>query len=298
MGINANEAAAILALKRAGQVGGEILCLGRPELFVGRRELQRLNTAFKLNLSSKEVRQVSRERFADAFLERCGFAKVISLDASAYEGASIVHDLNLPVPPELEGQAGFLYDGGTAEHVFDVAEVLGNVTKLLRVGGVALISCAANGQCGHGFYQFSPELFYRFFEANGFVDVRVYLFGLMRPSRWFLATDPRSLRKRIQFMTSEPVQALVVARKAEELLNLVVPLQSDYADLQWQARPEEIARTHAVWRTAGARWRSGLRDRIVYPMGVLSRHMFGIGMPALWRRSQFRPVDPFIDALM
>ena len=60
-----------------------------------------------------------------------------------------------------------------------------------------LMSSPANGQCGHGFYQFSPELFYRLFEANGFDPVEVYLVGLNKPSRWFRATDPRVAKRRL-----------------------------------------------------------------------------------------------------
>lgn len=217
MGINRVEAQAILSLTRAEKIRGDILTLGRPEMFVSARELKKLSRQFKLGLADEVCRVMSDARFAEDFLTVCGFSEINSLDASDYEGADIVHDLNMPIPKHLEHSASFVYDGGTIEHVFDIATALSNLTRLLKPGGTALISTCANGQCGHGFYQFSPELFYRFFTANGFGSVRVYVVGMLEPVRWCLAVDPVEAGKRIQFATSEPLQLIVVAKKGWDL---------------------------------------------------------------------------------
>jgi len=171
MGVNLEEAKGVLALKSKGWLGDEILCLGRPELFIDSPGLQRLSGGFGLGWSSERCDKLAAEPFGEPFLEACGFRTVRSLDFSDYEGADIVHDLNLPLPAKLEALSSFVYDGGTIEHVFDVAQALQNVMKLTKLGGTILLSSPANGQCGHGFYQFSPELFYRVLEANGFADV-------------------------------------------------------------------------------------------------------------------------------
>ena len=298
MGINADEAKAILALKRDGAVGGEILCLGRPELFVAPRAMRGLNAGFNLGLAAADVAALSKARFAEGFLARCGFTQVRSLDASPYEGAEVIHDLNTPLPPELLGITDFVYDGGTCEHVFDIAQALRNVVGLLRVGGTALISSPANGQCGHGFYQLSPELFHRFFEANGFDNIAVFVVGLLGPSKWFRATDPAQLRKRVQFMTSEPVQIIAMARKAKALPAAVNPQQSDYAQTQWGTDAAGAAvDPHADWRMPKARAKAFVRDRMVYPAAVALRHMTGLGMPMLWKKAQFLPVDPMKERL-
>ena len=298
LGINFDEAKAILSLKRAGQTGTEILCLGRPESFLDIKHLRVLSRAFGLALSAAEMEAFAGERFAEPFLARCGFASIRSLDASGYEGAEIVHDLNQPLPDALHGCTGFLYDGGTSEHVFDVAQTLRNMTLLLRNGGTLLISSPANGQCGHGFYQFSPELYYRYFSANGFADTAVYLVAMLAPSRWFRAIDPNALRRRVQFVTSEAVQGIVVARKVADLAQPVVPQQSDYSVLQWNASLAETGRVHAGWRSPAARFRALLRDRVVYPLSVVARHMLGLTAPGLWRRALFVPVDPLRCDLM
>ena len=292
MGINYSEAQAILALKSQGLAGNEMLCLGRPELFLSAKQAARLSRQFGLNGAAQHAQNALSETYAEAFLKVFGIDHVRSIDASAYEGASILHDLNTPIPADLEGTTSFLYDGGTMEHVFDVATVFQNIARLLRVGGTVLISTAANGQCGHGFYQFSPELFYRVFEANGFEDVRVYLVGQQAPQHWVRAIDPKVARRRIQFLTSEPTQLFAIARKARAVDGFVVPQQSDYAEGVWQMDRGAVQSVHNEWPSLRSRVRATVRDRLAYPAAVLWRSGGGSGIPGLWRKEFFQPFDP------
>jgi hypothetical protein len=220
------------------------------------------------------------------------------MDASDFEDADIIHDLNKPVPEELHGTIPFLYDGGTIEHVFDIATAFKNVISLLSVGGVAMFTSPANSQCGHGFYQFSPELFYRLLRANGFDDVVVYVTSTtVGPSRWFKAADPRAAKRRIQFVSSEPLNLLVIARKAKNVPEFVTPQQSDYSDIAWVRSEESGKVQQQALKLIVDRFRPILMYRMVYPMQILLRHVtgfcFGTGMPGLWRRNLFEPVDPF-----
>jgi hypothetical protein len=60
-------------------------------------------------------------------------------------------------------------DGGTTEHVFNFPTALTNAMQMVETGGHLVIITGGNNFCGHGFYQFSPELFYRALSAeNGF----------------------------------------------------------------------------------------------------------------------------------
>jgi hypothetical protein len=173
MGINAEAAIAISFLRQNNVVRDQILSLGHPELFVTRHQLEKINDAAKIGLSAEDIKAIASEKFADLFLIKLGFTSIRSMDASDFEDADIIHDLNKPVPEELHGTIPFLYDGGTIEHVFDIATAFKNVISLLSVGGVAMFTSPANSQCGHGFYQFSPELFYRLLRANGFDGCRL-----------------------------------------------------------------------------------------------------------------------------
>ena len=50
--------------------------------------------------------------------------------------------------------------------------------KMVKSGGSLFITTVANNLCGHGFYQFSPELDVRIFTAeNGFELGKVALYG-------------------------------------------------------------------------------------------------------------------------
>jgi SAM-dependent methyltransferase len=298
MGINYDEALAIAALRRAGVVRRDMLCLGRPELFMNEAELGHVVARAGGTADRQAVKSAAADAFAEPLLKLLGFDHIRSLDASDYEGAEIIHDLNQPLPEALTGATDFLYDGGTMEHVFDVARVLDTMSRLVRPGGTLLISTPANGQCGHGFYQYSPEFFHRALEAHGFCDIRVYLVGLLKPSRWFLAVDPRSAGRRLQFTTAEPMQLIVVARRDDGPGGRrSMPLQSDYAEQSWSAEAGALRRAHEDWRSPKARLRALVRDRLIYPAAIVARHSAGLGMPGLWRRSHFKPFDPMRDAL-
>src|SRR5262249_50656134 len=97
------------------------------------------------------------------------FDVVESIDFSNNEGATIVHDLGQPLPTDLHARFDLAVDGGTLEHVFNFPVAIANLMRLVKVGGIAYTNGPCNNLCGHGFYQFSPELMYRVFSAsNGF----------------------------------------------------------------------------------------------------------------------------------
>lgn len=297
MGINLCEATAIFSLKRSQAVTDDIVCLGRPELFLSQRQAASLGRSFGHGWSDSQLNEISADRHAESLLKAIGFTTIRSLDASSYEGAALIHDLNKPLPDELAGITDFVYDGGTIEHVFDVATALSNATRLLRVGGTLLISIAANNQCGHGFYQFSPELFYRYLEANGFTNVDVYLVGLLSPNRWRRAADPKVLGRRVQFLTTEPTQMLVVARKSAEIFPAVVPQQSDYSELNWRKSDAELAAEHHNRTSLAGHARAFIKSRVLLPVMFMVRNFGGPGFPGLFRTSDFTPFDPVVEPL-
>lgn len=96
-------------------------------------------------------------------------AKIDSVDYSNYEGANIILDLNEPLPEEHHGRWSAVYDGGTLEHVFNYPQALRNAMCMVRLGGHLFLATITNGFCNHGFYQFSPTLFFSIFvEENGY----------------------------------------------------------------------------------------------------------------------------------
>jgi hypothetical protein len=48
-----------------------------------------------------------------------GARSIASLEASAFEGAKFVHNLNQPVGNEFKQRFDLVYDGGMLEHIFN-----------------------------------------------------------------------------------------------------------------------------------------------------------------------------------
>jgi hypothetical protein len=137
--------------------------------------------------------------FTETLFRYLGSDSVMAMDASPYEGADIVHDLNDPVPPDLVGQFDTIFDGGTIEHVFNPVAAFQNAQQMLRVGGLLISVNAANNQLGHGFYQFSPEFMWRMFSADAGFDVHLMQLTLVSETPEPMdAPDPEKVGHRIE----------------------------------------------------------------------------------------------------
>lgn len=84
---------------------------------------------------------------------------------------------------------------------------------------------------GHGFYQFSPELYFRVFSPdNGFITEQMFIFEDTPDAQWVKLADPDVLGKRVEMVNSKPAYLLVQARKMSEVdIFSSVPQQSDYS---------------------------------------------------------------------
>ena len=54
-----------------------------------------------------------------------------------------------------------MIDSGSLEHVFNISQALRNCLEMVESGGHFISIGPANNAMGHGFYQFSPELYFR-----------------------------------------------------------------------------------------------------------------------------------------
>jgi hypothetical protein len=134
------------------------LTLGRTQLYLLPSDVQKVCRLAGRELSDSAL-QTKFGGYADAFLKNLlSIEKLEVLDYSDYQGASIIHDLNQSIPPGLEGKFDTVIDSGTIEHIFNFPVAIANCMKMVRLGGRLFIITVANNHCGHGFYQFSPEL--------------------------------------------------------------------------------------------------------------------------------------------
>ena len=187
-----------------------------------------------------------------------GARTVDSVDASAYEQATLLHDMNLPW---AEGQPGLgsydaVLDFGCLEHVFDFPVAWRNCVALCRVGGHLFHSLPANNLSGHGFYQFSPELFFNLYQAkNGFELLGLWFALKADPRHWWKVADPAAVRHRVTLRNAHEVYMLVVAKKLAEVGPLPPPQQSDYAQSEWLKAGARRRRAPASRAARRGRWR-------------------------------------------
>lgn len=209
------------AAKRGSPLGAT-LTVGRQELSDG----VRIARSYNLRAPAGDP-----GRFAEWALRGIGATSVSSVDASAYEGADLVHDLNAPLPAAHHEQYDSVIDGGTLEHVFDVRQSLTTLMQLVRVGGSVFLITPANNQMGHGFYQFSPELFFRAFASqSGFEVRRMVLQPYTFLRRAYEVADPAAIGERVALINRAPVRLFVHAvRTRKSPIFADAPQQSDYS---------------------------------------------------------------------
>ena len=237
MGIIRSNAAFYLDARSRGVAFGRTLTLGRQRLYVSRAELGELAARYRPDLRD-QFADLHVGEPADAFLRRfLDVRELIALDHSEYEGATLTHDLNQPLPMTLHEQFDTVIDSGTLEHIFNLPVAIASCMQFVKRGGTLFLSAPANNLCGHGFYQFSPELWFRLFNnANGFTLTRLVLVTHPFPGAelsprqtWYEVSDPADLGVRVPLITPTPAFLMVEARRVDVVPVLTMPpLQSDY----------------------------------------------------------------------
>lgn len=217
-----------------------------------------------VNMTSLEITKVKDltgislepSGFADEFFRALGAVDLSFVDRSEYEGADVLHDLNQPLPARFHGCFDVVIDGGTLEHIFNFPTALKSCMEAVVQGGRLMIFTPADGCMGHGFFQFSPELFYRACRhANGFEIERMLISDFRR---WYEVRDPAEVGHRVEASIGEPAILCVTARRCEvKPIFAEWPIQSDYAQ-------KRLGVEVAIERDPN------LKDRLVSRIKVLS----------------------------
>ncbi len=155
---------------------GAVMQLGRQDIVLTYEMLQAV--AANLELPLRQPPYIGHRKFYAipelntiddfTFFYCLGFDTVHSLDASNYEDATYVVDLNNALPLELYGKYDFVFNGGTLEHVFNVPNALSVVHNLLVNGGKVAHYVPTHNFVDHGFYCFSPVFFHDYYLANSY----------------------------------------------------------------------------------------------------------------------------------
>lgn len=293
MGLDINAVRFLIDARNQGVPLGEVLTIGRQHLNVYPAKMARVLEG--QGLPPGAFRDGDPGHFADPCFLSLGARQVHALDFSDFEGAKFVHDLNRPIGAEFKERFDTVYDGGTLEHIFNFPMALQNCMEMVKPGGQLFIHTAANNWCGHGFYQFSPELFFRALSReNGFVVERMIVHAVGPYGRWYEVKDPEEIRSRVEVLTFYPLQMLVRAKRVAAVpVFTQPPQQSDYTP-RWQepaaaGKPGEaapLAKRYTPVRPRLARFFPGVARLL---------HVLKIGFQvyttmSLWNRRCFRPV--------
>jgi hypothetical protein len=287
MGIDAAGAQFLLAAKRAGVSFARTATIGKQTLFLTGPGLEPLVRAFGLPRNAEET-AARCGRNGDAFLSLLGAESVTSIDVSDYQGATVLHDMNEPVGDSLKERFSLVLDAGSLEHVFDVRQAIKNCMDLLEVGGHFIGITTGNNFLGHGFYQFSPEFYFRVFApANGFQTECVLLATAETdPPEFYRVDDPVTVGGRVELVNDCPIYLLVLARKTARVpVFSVTPQQSDYVAV-WQGAAAAHSRTAVngngqagLLRRCAGLLPAGVKDRIRRSLGVAHPHPRSLGQP-------------------
>jgi SAM-dependent methyltransferase len=237
MGFDCATIQILLTAREAGVSFDRVLTIGRQWLYSTREEVRAVMRRHGINLSATQAREIftAQKGYCEPFLKLLGASRIDSIDASSYEGASILHDMNRPIPDTYRDQFNVVIDGGSLEHIFDFPTALKNCMQAVALGGHFIGITPSNNLMGHGFYQFSPELFFRVFTpANGFRIVKTIIYEYPWKSVWYEVVDPEQVKRRVELTNSRPAYLIVWAKKTESMpIFQQPPQQSDYLTM-WQ----------------------------------------------------------------
>ena len=245
MGIEQTVLHFLASSQKAGVSLKKSVTLGRQDLLLRPSEIKRIFNQYNFAIDNDEITHIlgGTNYFADNLFRKMGADVIDSIDHSAFEGATIVHDMNQPVPEALKNKYSMVFDGGTLEHVFNFPQAIKNCMEMVEVGGHFLSVSPCDNMMGHGFYQFSPELFFRVFcEDNGFVVENLFIHEAWGPGTWLKVADPDEIKQRVVCLTTEPTHMYLCARKLKDVAVLTAtPYQSDYSANWTNADKQEAA---------------------------------------------------------
>lgn len=239
MGLDCHGAAMLALAHRQGMPMRSVLTLGRQDSVLTADWLARLKRLY--GVSVEDLDRLA-EPYAEAYFLRLGAERVDSLDFSDYQGCTICRDLNEPASGNPPVQTyDLVYDGGTLEHVFHFPNAIATCMSLVKVGGHFMASLPADQWLGHGFYQFSPELFFRVLSPeNGFRVIRIFLAeNPIGEGRLVRVIDPAETGVRCLLKWKKPAVLLVWAEKIADVKPFQSwPKQSDY-QARWEKASED-----------------------------------------------------------
>lgn len=213
------------------------ITIGRQEIHINYNTIDSILD--KYGLSNLKNRHYSG--FCETFLKDIiGFESIDSIDNSSYEGASILHNMNNPIPIEHK-KYDFVLDLGTIEHIFNVPQVCENIINLLNIGGIFLSVTPNNNFSGHGIYQFSPEFYLSAFSKKYGMEIQELYIAQVGTGieSWINVNNYGNGRNESRFEGNKQVYIIAIIKKISNERESVIlnsPNQFSYEEIDWKGK--------------------------------------------------------------
>ena len=176
------------------------------------------------------------DKYCEPMLKKQFKASTVqSVDASDYENATFVQDLNKSWKCKglVNKKFKTIIDAGTLEHVFNVPQALESIAKACELGGQIIHIQIHSDFCGHGFWQFSAELFQMWYSKdNGFADLEIFIAPLYQKDFWYKCLPPNGMQRFELSGRQIPISYILVRAKKIHVPKQYSCYQSDYVS-QW-----------------------------------------------------------------
>jgi hypothetical protein len=123
------------------------------------------------NIPNWKLNPINKNYISDVTFFSLLGVKLYTMDISDYQDCDIVHDLNTKIQSDLKERFDVVIDGGTMEHLFDTKQCLENICEMTKTYGRVIHMSPSNNYSGHGFYQFSPDIFFDYYYTNNFDEI-------------------------------------------------------------------------------------------------------------------------------
>ena len=117
---------------------------------------------------------------AKVFFKAClDYRKYTAID---FQGTPEARRIDLNYPVALGEQFDVLINAGTAEHVFNVAQVFRSAHELTRTGGLMIHVMPFRGWLEHGFYSFNSTFYWDLASANDYTML-IHAYAELKPPK-------------------------------------------------------------------------------------------------------------------
>lgn len=248
MSIFRQTASMILKEHKYRPITGDVLLIGRQTVLLTVEEALQLvaseglkpRTDFIEEIDTSTVGSNLVEYITDrSFFSMFSDARVIALDVSDYEGAEIVHDLNVPLPNKYEKIVDFIFNGSCLDNLFDPATALKSISKMLKPHG-RVLHLEHGSPIQGAFLCYSPEWFFDFYAINNYSDCQNFVctFGSSLQNDWEIYKwqpyygDSAQLKQSSSSLFIGDFINFVIAEKSDVSTDDQTPIQSHYRGFQ------------------------------------------------------------------